>query len=61
MSDTKITQKYIFDIARSKEVDKNQNGQLEGDEISIFEKKLEWKIHPGGKTEENYHIFMSLP
>lgn len=43
MSDTKITQKYIFDIARSKEVDKNQNGQLEGDEISIFEKKLEEK------------------
>ena len=43
MSDTKITQTYIFNIARSKEVDKNQNGQLEGDEISIFEKKLEEK------------------
>lgn len=27
----------------------------------FFEKKLEWKIQPGGKTEENYHIFMSLP
>ena len=41
MSGNKITQTYIFNIARSKEVDKNQNGKLEGDEISIFEKKLE--------------------
>ena len=41
MSGTKVTQTYIFNIARGKDVDKNQNGKLEGDEISIFEKKLE--------------------
>ncbi len=41
MSGTKVTQTYIFNIARGKDVDKNQNGKLEGEEISIFEKKLE--------------------
>ncbi len=43
MSNTKITQKYIFDIARSKDVDKNQNGKIEGDEVSIFENRLQEK------------------